>query len=140
MLHYDAVASLPADVSTVFVDMAGNAQVVRMLHHHLGDSLRYNCVVGATHWDRGGGSDDLPGVKPEFFFAPSRIVKRSNEWGPAAFQERLGGDWKRFCAGSDAWLRVQSGRGPDAVRRVFLDMLDGKTSPRDGHVLSLWDN
>ena len=140
VLHYDEVESLPADAPTVFVDMAGNAEVVRALHQHLGDSMRYNCVVGATHWDRGGRSDGLPGAEPKFFFAPAQIVKRSNEWGPAVFQERLGGDWKRFCAASDAWLRVQRGVGPDAVQRVFLDTLDGKTEPRDGHVLSLWEN
>ena len=140
VLHYDEVESLPADAPTVFVDMAGNAEVVRALHQHLGDSMRYNCVVGATHWDRGGRSDDLPGAEPKFFFAPAQIVKRSNEWGPAAFQERLGGDWKQFCTASDAWLRVQRSVGPDAVQRVFLDTLDGKTEPRDGHVRSLWES
>ena len=140
VLPYDAVTELPMDSPTVFVDMAGNTEVVRTLHEHLGDSLRHNCVVGATHWDRSGPGKDLPGPSPEFFFAPAQIVKRSNDWGAGVFQERLGEGWKRFCTASDAWLRVKRGRGTDALRRVYLETLEGRTSPADGHVLSLWED
>jgi len=139
VLPYAEISALPADVPTVFVDMAGNTDVVRTLHRHLGDALKHNCVVGATHWDRSGPGEALPGPKPEFFFAPAQIVKRSNDWGGAVFQERLGEGWKRFCTASDGWLRVQRGRGPEALRRVYLETLDGRTSPADGHVLSLWE-
>ena len=42
-----------------------------------------DCSVGATHFDDTPRASDLPGAKPEFFFAPSQIQKRAAEWGPA---------------------------------------------------------
>ena len=80
---------------------------------------------------------DLPGPEPSFFFAPSQIQKRSQEWGPAVFQERLGGAWSRFRDASRAWLRVVHSRGPEAVERAYRRVLEGAAKPDEGHILSL---
>ena len=141
VLTYDEVKSLDASQPVVMVDMAGNAELKSTLHHHFGDQMKYSCSVGATHWDAtGGGSGELPGAKPEFFFAPGQIAKRSQDWGPAGLQERLGASWVEFRDSTDAWLRVKRGYGRQAVARVFLETLDAKTTPADGHVISLWDD
>jgi NADPH:quinone reductase-like Zn-dependent oxidoreductase len=140
VISYDEVKTLAADQPAVMVDMAGNAEVRSALHHHFGDNLKYSCNVGATHWDATGGGADLPGAKPEFFFAPAQIAKRTRDWGAAGLQERMGASWVAFRDSSHAWLRVKRGYGREAVERVFLDTLDAKTQPADGHVLSLWDS
>jgi hypothetical protein len=140
VLLYDEVGTLPADVPVAFVDMAGDAAVTRALHEHFGAQMKASVKVGATHHDAGGPDDGLPGAKPEFFFAPGQIQKRSKEWGPAGLQERLGASWTGFCAASDAWLRVKRGYGREAVERVYTATLDGKAQPADGHVISLWDD
>ena len=37
----------------------------------------------------------------------------------------------------DQWLTVTEGRGPAAVQRVYLDTLNGRVPPDQGHILSL---
>ncbi len=74
---YDNVVSY-ADVSTlgedpaVFVDIAGNRDVVAAVHRHYGDRLRHSMVVGGTHWDHAPdtGLDALPG--------PRRVLLRAD--------------------------------------------------------------
>jgi hypothetical protein len=139
VLLYDDVESLPAE-PTVFVDMAGDGDVVNRLHRRLGENVKYSCIVGATHWKAGQRDEDLPGAKPEFFFAPSQIQKRAAEWGPDAFRQRVGDSWSRFRASTDAWLQVHEGRGREALERISRDTLEGRAKPSDGHVLSLWDD
>jgi hypothetical protein len=117
--------------------MAGNGEVVAAVHERLGNQLKYSCTVGATHWEAKPGPTNLPGPKPEFFFAPARIVKRTSDWGSGGLQERLGNAWKNFAAFSDQWMNVKRHRGPEALERVYLDVLNGHIDPSDGHVISL---
>lgn len=60
-----------------------------------------------------------PGPKPELFFAPGQIVKRTKEWGPAGLQERIGAAWTAFRDSIDAWLEVKRGYGREAVESVY---------------------
>ncbi len=139
VLLYDQIASLPANEAVVFVDMAGDSAVTSAVHHHFREQLKYDCTIGVTHWSAARpGSPDLPGPKPEFFFAPSQIAKRSKDWGPQGLSQRIGAAWREFCDASDAWLRVVRGSGRDTLARVYADTLAGRTHPSDGHILSLW--
>jgi hypothetical protein len=140
VLTYEDVCSLDADRPTVYVDIAGNSAVRRDVHQHFGNQLKHSLSVGATHWEEQAGADEeLPGPKPEFFFAPGQAQKRSAEWGPKGFQQRLGAAWEGYLASTQSWLQVRRERGRDAVERVYGDTLAGRTEPQHGHVLSLWD-
>lgn len=134
---YSDLTSLPADEPAVFVDMAGNAEVQATLHGHLRDALKYDCSVGLTHWDKAAPNQDLPGPAPEFFFAPSQISKRSQEWGPAELMERLGTAWAEFRDGCGKWLEVEHGYGKEALTRVYEATLSGQVNPAEGNILSL---
>ena len=136
---YGEIASLPK-LPAVFVDMAGDGAVTAAVHRHFGDALAYDCTIGATHWSAERRSEALPGPKPEFFFAPAQIVKRSREWGPQGFARRVAEAWTRFCDASDAWLHVVRGRGREALSRVYQDVLAGRAHPADGHILSLQED
>ena len=136
VVHYDDIESV-SQSPTVLVDMSGDGDMVNQLHRHLGANMKYSCIIGATHWDAGPRADDLPGAKPEFFFAPGQIQKRSKEWGPQVLMQRLGESWSGFRDGSDAWLKVVRESGREAVERVYQETLAGKTLPNEGHVLSL---
>ncbi|MBS1105057.1 MAG: hypothetical protein H6Q91_559 [Deltaproteobacteria bacterium] len=133
---YDEIASL-AQEPAVFVDMAGDGAVTAAVHRHFGDALQYDCAIGATHWSAARNSAGLPGPKPEFFFAPAQIVKRSKDWGPQRLSERLAAAWTKFCDASDAWLHVVRSDGRAALERVYQDTLAGRTDPADGHIVSL---
>jgi NADPH:quinone reductase-like Zn-dependent oxidoreductase len=138
---YDEVGSLDAATPTVYVDMAGNSALRHRVHEHFGARLAHSCAIGATHWDQtGGGDEGLPGPKPEFFFAPAQIQRRASDWGPAELQRRLAEAWSGFRSFSEGWLQVRRGAGRDAVARVYRETLAGRSEPRHGHVLSLWDS
>ena len=136
-MPYADVRALPREQPTVFVDFAGNGEVLGAVHRHLGEVLRYSCRVGLTHWDRMAADEGLPGPAPVLFFAPDRVRERTADWGASGLQTRVGEALGRFLGSATAWLRVVEGRGRTAVEAVYRTMLDGKVDPAEGHVLSL---
>src|SRR5438132_245723 len=87
VLPYEELDALPPGPA-VYVDMAGDAEVREGVHGHLGSSLTHSAVVGATHHDRMGElPKSLPGPRPQFFFAPDRVVKRTADWGGAGLDQ-----------------------------------------------------
>jgi hypothetical protein len=137
VVTYDDVPSLPEDTA-VYLDMSGNGTVREAVHRHYGDRLAHSALVGDTHWDHTEGEDsELPGPQPSFFFAPDRIVKRAADWGPDGLEARLAEAWGPFVEWTNGWMKIVHGSGPEAVERVYRELLDGRTDPAVGHVLSL---
>jgi hypothetical protein len=139
VLPYDGIETLAAGVPIAFVDMSGNGSVIGALHRHFRDAMKHSCVVGATHWERRGGEEELPGPPPTLFFAPAQIEKRAQEWGPGGLEERFAAAWGPFVESVAKWMTVVEHRGPDAVRRAYLDTLGGRARPDEGHILSLFE-
>lgn len=138
VVSYDQVAAIPPAEPVAYVDMAGNSPLREALHRHFGDRMGYSGIIGLTH--RLSSPDerqDLPGAKPQFFFAPDQRLKRAKEWGPGGIDQRFGAAWSGFAPVLGKWLRVTEGRGPDAVKKVYLGTLNGHVSPEEGHILSL---
>ncbi len=132
---YDAVDTLDASVPTVYVDMAGSCDVRSSVHKHFNDNLKYSCSVGASHWDKMGANDGLPGAKPTLFFAPAQAKKRSEDWGQDGLMKRSAKAWLAFTEKADSWTTVVHETGSDAVGRVYRDTLEGKASPKNGYIL-----
>lgn len=137
VVSYDEIASLSADQPVGFVDMAGNGELRAKLHRHFDDLLRYSGRIGLTHQERSGDEPDLPGAKPTRFFAPDQIRKRAKEWGPGGIDARFGSAWSSFAPKLNHWIKVTEGRGPAAVKQVYLDTLGGRVAPDQGHILTL---
>ncbi len=137
VVTYDRVTSMPSGQPVAFVDMAGNSALRETLHRHFGDQMKYSGRVGLTH--RGTSPDEppLPGAKPVWFFAPDQIRKRAKEWGPGGIETRFGNAWTSFAPMLDSWLKVIEGKGPATVKQVYLDTLNGRVPPDQGHILSL---
>jgi len=134
---YDAIESLDRGPAT-FVDIAGDPAVRLAVHAHYAEELVYSMTVGVTHWEElGAGGGELPGPSPILFFAPDRVTKRSEDWGPAELQRRVSAAWHPFCEWTGSWLEVIHGRGFEAVQRVYLDVLEGSVEAKTAHVLSL---
>jgi hypothetical protein len=131
------VTSLPADTPVAFVDMAGNSELREKLHRHFGDQMKYSGRIGLTHRSSSPDEPVLPGAKPIWFFAPDHIRKRAKEWGPGGVDARFGAAWSGFAPTLDRWLTVTEGRGPAAVQAAYLDTLNGRVPPDQGHILSL---
>jgi len=141
VVSYDTLGSLPADEPGVYVDFSGSATLRSAVHQHFADRLAYSCAVGGTHWDDLGSAAGLPGPRPTLFFAPSQVKKRSVDWGHDGLQQRIAAAWHAFMAPvTDArqpWLTVVRESGPEAIAATYLELLDGRTNPRQGHMLSL---
>lgn len=137
VITYDQVASLPKDSPVAYVDMAGNSGLRETLHRHFGDQMKYSGRVGLTHRSAAANEPELPGAKPSWFFAPDHIRKRAKEWGPGGVDQRFGAAWSDFAPRLNKWLKVTESHGPDAVKQVYLNTLNGQVSPAEGHILSL---
>src|SRR5574341_1065711 len=137
VVTYDQIDSLPQDAPALYVDMAGSGAVRGSVHGRFADNLKHSAVVGGTHWEEGASQGQLPGAPPTFFFAPTQAQKRTADWGARGLNERFAEAWKAFREPLRTWMDVVEERGPDAVKRVYLDHLEGRADPRTGNVLSL---
>ncbi|WP_370401452.1 DUF2855 family protein [Sulfitobacter sp. JB4-11] len=134
VLTYDAVDTL-AHVPSVYVDMAGNAQVKAALHARLADVLKHSAAVGISHWDQFNPGAALEGPKPEFFFAPAQIAKRQKDWGPGVIERKIAESWTGMAASASEWLEVKVHHGLAAAPAVWDAIVAGKSDPREGHII-----
>jgi hypothetical protein len=138
VVPYEEIDSLDRKPS-VYVDMSGDAKVRSAVHGHFGDQLKHSSAVGITHREDLGGGSELAGPSPVFFFAPDRLKKRTEDWGREGVNERLAEAWREYVDWARGWLRVEHGTGPEDIERIYREMLDGKSDPTVGHVLSPGD-
>jgi hypothetical protein len=137
VVDYEDPEALPAG-RAVYVDMAGDAAVRQMVHERYGTDLLHSAVVGATHHDKlGAVPDELPGPRPTFFFAPDRVVRRSGDWGREGLEERIAESWHPYAEWAEGWMTIEREQGPQALERVYLELLDGRIDPARAHVVSL---
>ena len=134
VLDYDQISQIP-DQKACIVDFAGNKGLQYNIQEHLQDKLTYNCLVGLEHWDQLKTEKPLAN-KGTVFFAPTYGQKRNQEWGQEGFQKKLGESWNQFIDKTGDWLQVRNEKGEKALAEVYLNMLDGKISPKDGFMLS----
>jgi len=147
VLPYDDLRALDPLVPTVYVDMSGSAAQRLAVHSHFNGALSHSCAVGGTHWDAMGPGVGLPGPRPTLFFAPKQLRRRRapppEGWGPEGLRQRIDAAWARLMAAMDSagrepWLQVHEARGVEAVRAAYLALLEGRSDPRAGHMLSMW--
>ena len=136
VLTYDEIDTIDQRPS-VYVDMAGNAQVKAALHAHLKDHMQHSAAVGISHWDQSNPTVELEGVKPAFFFAPAQIAKRRQEWGPGEIDRRIGDAFQRVADDASGWMDVEVHQGLEAALPVYRAIAAGKSSPSVGHVIRL---
>jgi hypothetical protein len=136
IVTYDAVATLPLE-SSVFVDMAGNRKVLAGVHHRLVDDLKASIGVGITHWESRDSAppEVLPGPKPSMFFAPSQIVKRHQELGPAEYQRRIADATAAFFGAVDDWVTIDE-HPFTQVEGVYHQVLRGLAPDRAAVVVA----
>ncbi|MFU8831992.1 MAG: DUF2855 family protein [Wenzhouxiangella sp.] len=139
-LSYERLADLKDDIPTLYVDVAGNPGLTRQVHHHFGEQLKHDCTVGSAHsTEPTPPPRDLPGPKPQFFFAPNQIAKRHADWGVDEFNRRAREATMAFHdrvqhAGGDL-LQIQVSQGLPSAKPIISDMLEGRVDPAEGHII-----
>ena len=139
VVAYPELGHLPGGTAA-FIDIAGNADVKDAVHRHFGADLTVSLIVGDTHWDHTAAApSDAPGPEPIFFFAPSQITKRNEDWGRDGLQTRVDEAWAAYTAWADGWLQIEHRHGIEAARETFLELVENRADPRFGFVVSMRD-
>jgi hypothetical protein len=130
VLSYAQVETL-TPVPTAYLDLAGAPATRAALREHLGDHLVRDIAVGLTY--------QVPNTEAagEFFFAPVRMRKRSEDWGRDGLDRRFSEAWRRFVDALGERVEVRVGNGPEALRAAWLDAVAGRTPAQVGRVLQL---
>lgn len=137
VIAYGDEASLP-DGPAVYVDVSGSASVRAAVHARYGDELRHDMILGGTHHgDMGGGATDLPGPRPEFFFAPSQIAKRTKDWGQVKLDATMNTAWNDYAPWTASWIDFHHSNGPERVAETWVELLDNQADPTVGHIVSM---
>ena len=137
VISYDEISELDPTTPSGMVDMAGNAAVRAAVHGQFADVLTFSSSIGATHHTEMGGAGDLPGPKPEFFFAPAQIAKRTKDWGADEVASRIGAALGEFIDDAPRWLTVVHRAGPDGMAEVYDNVVSGTADPSVGYIVSM---
>jgi len=132
LISYGDEAALDVGNTTVFVDMSGNGPLTHKLHHLFTDNMLQSIQVGATHWEAVSGSRDLPGAKPQFFFAPSQVAKRDKDWGPGVFFQKAYSYGAQLASDMKSDITVEHVVGGEGVQAIWLALLDNQLAPNRG--------
>ncbi|ASK89544.1 DUF2855 family protein [Sphingorhabdus sp. SMR4y] len=132
VLTYDNLSAADAATPTVSVDFAGSGPLLGAIHSQWGDALKFSSLVGVTHISERGGADDLPGPKPELFFAPTAAETLIKQVGPVSFRGQVEEQFAAFVAGASDYLTIEDMRGREALQSAYLDMLANKVAPSRG--------
>jgi len=139
VVTYDEIDDLPAATPIVSIDMAGNGPVLATVHAHFGEQLKHSMAVGRSHHDAPSRDAALAGPKPAFFFAPSQVKKRVQDWGVRAYQERVAASLNGFVDWSREWLVVEHSFGAESAAATWHEVHAGHVAPGVGYVVSLWE-
>ncbi len=136
-ITYDAVGQIAASQPTVIVDMSGNTRVLAALHEHLGDNMKFTSKVGLTHWTDEPGAAQILEERSEWFFAPTHIRKRLEDWGPAMFDQQSSRFLVEAAAKTKAWLTFKNVTGLEGLANVHGEVCSGIRPPDEGLIIVL---
>ena len=139
VVTYDDIAAIPAATPIVSIDMAGSGPVLATVHTHFRDQLKHSMAVGRSHHEAPSRDAAMPGPKPAFFFAPTQVKKRIQDWGARGYQERVAAALHGFAGWSREWMRVVRSNGAEAAAATWREVHAGRVAPDVGHVVSLWN-
>jgi len=103
---------------------------LRELHERLGGTLVRSISVGFTHRRRGGEGVSVRGPTPEFFFAPEEMKGRGRK-----LAQRYVEAWPGFARVLEGTLRIEQISTGDELKRVYRDLVEGRTDPALAHVV-----
>ena len=142
VISYDEIETLNANTPSIVVDMAGSQSILSTIHHHFAKQLRYSCRIGVTHHDdlmqdELSKASNLPGVIPTFFFAPTQLKKRIDDWGTNEIMQQIGLsllNYIKFCQNS---ITIEHTKDNAKIDAIYQRVLSGKSDANTGQIISL---
>jgi hypothetical protein len=141
-VNYKDVESLDKNLPTLYVDFSGDNTLRQRVHEHFGTKLVYSCYAGsAQSHDHLSKAPEIPGPKPQPYFAPYQIKKRNADWGPAEvtrkFNEAQLAFIRRVSDAQQPWMGVKEHAGLAAAQELVDALVGNRIDPKDGHVVVL---
>lgn len=136
-ITYDAIQKIDASAPTVVVDMSGNNQILGELHTLLGDNMQFCVNVGLTHWDETAADEGVIAERSEFFFAPTHIQKRIQDWGAEGFEQKAARFFAATAKKSRSWLTLKKLVGLQGLTSVYADVCAGRVAADEGIIIEL---
>ncbi|WOT06913.1 DUF2855 family protein [Shewanella youngdeokensis] len=145
VVSYADIHTLDSSVASILVDMAGGQSTLSAVHQHFADNLRYSCRIGVTqHTDvnlnNSFSIDNLPGAKPEFFFAPTQLQKRSAQWGAAVTMAQVSRSMLAYIDFCRASISIDLTTNLNDLNAVYQRILAGTADASVGHIICVTAN
>lgn len=141
VVTYDEVKSMAPGIPTLYLDFSGSDELRSTIHHHFGGDLVYDCFAGSAQNTSFLRQNDLPGPKPEFYFAPIQIRKRNADWGHDVVNERFNEAQlsfiRRVNSQRNPWMHIDEAKGFEDAQKLIRKMHDGLIDPSRGNVVML---
>ena len=136
-VSYESLVEIDARLPTAIVDMSGNGEVLGRLHTLLGDNMKRCINVGLTHWEESEPGGGIITERSEFFFAPTHIQKRMQNWGPEGFAERTSSFMQETALKSRGWLKLKKINGLNGLADIYKDVCEGRLAADQGLIVEL---
>lgn len=139
VISYDAIDTLNNNRQSILVDMAGNKHVLAQIHGLFKTRLCYSCRVGATHFQHVEMEQPLEGPKPQMFFAPHQMQKRSADWGKDKLLQLMAKSFYQFIKFSEKEFKLEhltvcDNDSADKFTQRYLNVLSGKANASIGYI------
>lgn len=125
---YDEIDLIDAFAPTVFVDIAGSADVAQAVHRRLGKQLEASIAVGGSHlrsWPPVTG----PGPSVTAFNTGDRELEVIRDQGEGVLATVYREARDDLVAWAASWLQVTPVAGLDATKQVWREIAAGSTDP-----------
>ncbi|MEM7282112.1 MAG: DUF2855 family protein [Pseudomonadota bacterium] len=129
VVGYDNFSALDDGTDTVFVDMAGNGDIIKSVYQALGTALKAGILVGKSHWSSDLDMTGLEGPKMNMFFAPEVIRQRMETWGPKVLGQKLAEAWESFVVRADQLTTIWEVSGPEGAQGTYMELIKGNVDP-----------
>ncbi|WJG07986.1 DUF2855 family protein [Aliiglaciecola sp. LCG003] len=124
VLSYDEYEGISNKDDAIVLDFSGNKPLLLNLQTHLAEYMQSMIYIGVT--DVKSQMKRFEGdLKGEFFFAPSQVKKRTQEWGGQGFMQRYGNAWSAFFEHIKPLLHTHNCTGVEAICDLYHQGLAG---------------
>lgn len=134
---YEQLADVDRKTPSVIVDMSGNNAVLVDLHKRLGDLMKFTFKVGLTHWKESNPNEGIIRERSKFFFAPSHIQKRIEDWGASEFDQKTSQFIVDAVATTKTWLQYKTLDGLADLAEVYPTVCNGTLAADQGLIVSM---
>ncbi|MEM9234215.1 MAG: DUF2855 family protein, partial [Pseudomonadota bacterium] len=134
VLTYDEIGQLDPHFPHVMIDFAGNGEVSARVHTHLGDKMRHNAVVGASHAEAPRKAEGMNADRSEVFFMPAYAAQRMKETD-GQFRKDMREAAGRVVAQAASWMQLETATDREGIETLVHRVREGRIAPDQGGII-----